>query len=156
MVVNILVALVVLSLSMTATNAGAEDTQGQQYSRTYECSFATVRTTGARCEDEDTCPNLSMVYSETVTLVSKGLATKLRPITVQFAGSPRVDTTRVYALSEVRCHADNEITLVYWGGGNCSSVCVVAVRYTISDSGAVVKNEIVQGGWLELPAAKEY
>jgi hypothetical protein len=153
---NIYTAIAVFCFSPAVMAAGAGRVDARQYVRTYDCSFAQVSAAGSACENEDTCPNLSLVYSETISLVTKDKTTELEPLATQFPASRSVDTRRVYALSAVRCHTNSEISILYWGGGNCRSGCEAAVRYKLSPAGALIEKKIIEGRWSASPAVKEY
>jgi hypothetical protein len=154
--IYIAIAIAIFSLSSAAMAAGEPSADARRYVRTYDCSFSKVSAVGAACQDEDTCPNLSMVYSEAIAFVTKNITTQLEPLPKQFPASVRVDPQRVYTLSAVRCHANNEVSILYWGGGNCSRVCEVAARYKLSEAGAVTEKTLIEGRWSALPAVKEY
>lgn len=122
----------------------------RHYLRTFDCGSVRIEVRGAQCRNEDDCPALSGVSEETVVLEAHGRTWALPPVAERFrSASAHVDPRRLYIVSAVACGAGHEVTVLYWGGGNCSSVCEVAVRYASRPNG---------GGWrtILLPRSRDW
>lgn len=112
----------------------------RRYVRSFECEALKVDARGAQCRDADACPSISGATVESVRLRYGALTVPVPRLTEQFPHVPtHVDVRRTYVVSAVACGRIHEVTLLYWGGGNCSGVCEVAVRYEVGRRGEPVR-----------------
>lgn len=100
---TLIVIIALFGLSVTALADDQQNIPARPFNRSYDCSFVTVNATGSECEDEMTCPDISMIVSESVSLVTPKMTTALDLLAKQFPNSSAVDTRRIYALSAVQC-----------------------------------------------------
>jgi hypothetical protein len=101
----------------------------------YDCGDIQVRTTGTYCADSEKCPYIAPVMQESATITVGGATIQIPILAQNFPNrADRVDVTRHYMVSSVTCLGHNRVAILYWGGGNCSNVCEVAVEYRLSSA----------------------
>lgn len=127
----------------------AEPLKTEPYTKVFSCPTATIHVAGMRCENEDECPYISNSASENVSLQTKsGKRIAIEALDTSFPSSKRIlrdegnashPRSRLYVVLRVDCLPKNQIGILYWGGGNCSSGCENYVTYFLGPEGQLLR-----------------
>jgi hypothetical protein len=141
-------------LALCPLSVCAED--ARRYVATFDCGAARIEARGAECVSEYDCPSISLVTHERISYRIGDKTYSLPSLQKQFPKSLHArETDRVYRISSVKCQNEGGIAILYWGGGNCSSVCEAAVTYEVSGN-RLRPTGISKQSWRSLPFIKEY
>jgi hypothetical protein len=139
------------------TIAANADIDVRRYEKTFDCGFALIQAKGAVCASELDCNSISNVSYEQLSYRINGKWHSLPKLSKQLPNGPSIlrESDRVYSVSELKCQKNQDVIILYWGGGNCSDGCEFGVTYSVV-SGRLIPRPGVKGRWDQVPYVKQY
>ncbi len=113
-----------------------ESVKTEPYAKTFNCPATSIVVEGEKypAEYED-CFDITPIKKESV-FYEKGSKDR-QPLTSVNSLLPNTEKdfkNRTWSVSDVQCKEKNSVTVVYWGGGNCTG-CERKVQYRFNANG---------------------